>query len=106
MNWNPTIRIFPRILPRMPQPHREALKLNAVGQGFLWLLSAILLDGGRMNTLVAIGSIAYWSAVLLILVRRHTRLSTGDLHFFRLGFALAVILNQFLHPLVSLFIRN
>jgi hypothetical protein len=80
MNWNA------EILPQLPAKHRKALGYNVVGQGLAILLGAITLDGGVQGASTLIACIGYWTAVVIILVRRHSKMTSNDLIFFRFGF--------------------
>ena len=100
MNLNSKIQI----LPRTPAAHRDALKYNAIGQGFIWLLSAIILDGGRISAMVTIALMAYWCSVFIILVRRYPRVRPTDLIFFRFGFVGTLVLTEMLRSFVGIFV--
>ena len=98
MNWN--IPILPKLTPE----HWAAFRANAIGQLFLLLLGALLLDGGAVGMLVFIATFAYWLACLLIIARRYQRLRISDLRFFQFGFAGAVLLAAILRDLIVPFV--
>jgi hypothetical protein len=94
------------ILPRMSPEHRYALGCDAIGQIVLLFYGALLLDGGGLFKLALIGTIAYWPACTIILFRRYSRLTAGDLIFFRWGFAAAALLAEVLLTCIGVIFKN
>jgi hypothetical protein len=66
-------------------PFFSAIKVGAVLQFALFVLTALTLDGG--NKLCITAMIGYWIAVALIMIRRRSKPTQGDLLFLRYGVA-------------------
>ena len=56
-------------LERRPRTFRHALRTGVALQGLMLILTALVLDGGRMFRLCLIAAISYWA--LMVLVGRH-----------------------------------
>lgn len=64
----------------------RALKTSLIQQLIVTVLSVLMLDGGLMAHICIVALLAYWLSVPLIVWRRRTDPSPGDLWFVRYGF--------------------
>ena len=73
---------------RLPGPSslRTAFHWSIVQQGILVLLAALVLDGGIIFQRVLVAMIAFWCFVLVLLIRRRTQPTSGDILFIKFGF--------------------
>src|SRR5262245_26503509 len=67
-----------------------ALRFGGILQAVLGLLTALLLDGGRIFGCFQVGFLAYWLIVGLIMVRRPLTPTKGDIVFIRWGIVLTM----------------
>ncbi len=72
---------------RLPRPSslRTAFHWSIVQQGILVLLAALILDGGIIFQRVLVATIAFWCFVLVLLIRRRTQPTSGDILFIEFG---------------------
>lgn len=64
---------------------RSAISLAVVQQAILLMLSGLILDGGMIMRLVLVPTIAFWCFVLLLLIRRASKATAGDIVFIKLS---------------------
>lgn len=75
---------------RISPLYRPALRFGGILQAVLGILTALLLDGGRIFGFFGVGFFAYWLIVGLILVRRPLAPTKGDIIFIRWGIVLTL----------------
>ncbi len=63
----------------------SAVKLGVVVQVVLFVLTALILDGGRSNKMCIVAMIGYWIVVAVMMIRRRTVPTRTDLLFLRYG---------------------
>jgi hypothetical protein len=69
-----------------PAERFQAFRFSLFQQVPCAILTALMLDGGRMVRICLMAMLAYWAAVAWLLVRRPIRKGTTDLVFVRWGF--------------------
>jgi hypothetical protein len=63
----------------------SALKVGVVTQLVLFILTALIMDGGRTNRMCVMAIIGYWIAAAAILIRRRHTPTRVDLLFLKYG---------------------
>jgi hypothetical protein len=66
-------------------PFFSAIKVGAIVQLVLLVLTALVLDGGQLNRLCVVAIIGYWVGVAVVMIRRRTSPTRVDLLFLRYG---------------------
>jgi hypothetical protein len=91
-----------KLPPRQPlgEGILPAIKFGLVIQIVLFILTALVLDGGEMNKLCIMVIIAYWIGVSSILVRRGASPTKLDLLFIRYGMFVLFVLTPFITRIV------
>lgn len=78
-----SFRLTPRATPQGADASvgslRQAIVFSLVQQLPLWLLSAMLLDGGFVLRRVAIATVAFWGLTVIVLMRRGRHLPDSDI---------------------------
>lgn len=77
----------------------SALTRNILGQGFLLLITGMILDGGFLNSFVMVAAAFYWISILPILLRRPKTSDKFELGLIRIGFVCFLPLSPFSMPL-------
>ncbi|MBN2578558.1 MAG: hypothetical protein JXB10_06155 [Pirellulales bacterium] len=71
----------------------------------LFVLTALILDGGQINQLCILAIIGYWIAYVAIRIRRGSHPTRGDLLFLRYGvavlFFLALIVAKLVYSIIG-----
>lgn len=84
---SPQAETPPKAPPADPSgdPLVQAIAVGAVTQFLLWLLTALLLDGGQLNRQCVVAMIGYWIIAAVPIVRRRKTPTKVDLLFLRWG---------------------
>jgi hypothetical protein len=72
--------------------YHELLKISAIFQIFILLLSALVLDEGEMCRFMSFAAGVYWIMVAIIMIRRDGRATISDRVLVIAGFFIAMIL--------------
>ena len=86
------------------EPLILALKSGVILQVFLFVLTALILDGGQIMRQFLVAMIGYWLGVALIALRRERAPTATDLLFIRYGSLVLLLLAPFVATLVYWFI--
>jgi hypothetical protein len=68
-----------------------ALKLAALEQCIVGILAALVLDCGQCMHVTLVSVAAYWPSVCIVVARRPTSPTSGDIAFVKLGFLLILM---------------
>jgi hypothetical protein len=77
-----------------------ALKFGVIVQIAIFVLTALVLDGGELNRLCTIAIIGYWIGVGIILLRRDASITKIDILFIRYGVVVLLIMMPLIAKLV------
>jgi len=66
-------------------PFVRSVAVGVVSQLVLFLLTALMLDGGQLHRQCIVAMIGYWSVTAMLIVRRRKTPTNADLLFLRWG---------------------
>jgi hypothetical protein len=86
--------------PQEGDPFAAALKFGVKVQLALLALTFLVLDGGVLTKQYVVGMIGYWIAVAVLMVRRRSAPTRGDILFLRYGNIALLVAVPFIARLV------